>query len=165
MTRPLVLIGPMGAGKSTLGRKLAKLLQMRFLDTDRMVSASHGPITKIFEEKGEKHFRALESKALEKALKTSAVVATGGGVVVTPGNRELLRDVPIVFLDTNADWVLSRINLDKRPLLKSDPGMWERLYQERLGYYRQLAAVTVVTANRPIRAVLEELESKARDVL
>ena len=49
--------------------------------------------------------------------------------------------------------------------MKSDPGMWERLYQERLGYYRQLAAVTVVTANRPIRAVLEELESKARDVL
>ena len=165
MTKPLVLIGPMGAGKSTLGRKLAKLLQMRFLDTDRMVAASHGPIPKIFEQQGEDRFRTLETKALEKALKSPAIVATGGGVVVTQANRELLLDTPIIFLDTNADWVLSRINLEKRPLLKSDPAMWEKLYQERLRYYQQLATATVVTANRPIRVVLEELESKARDVL
>ena len=165
MAKPLVLIGPMGAGKSTLGRKLAKLLETKFLDTDRMISASHGPIPKIFEEQGEDRFRTLETVALEKALKSPAVIATGGGVVVTKKNRELLQDMPTIFLDTNADWVLSRINLDKRPLLKSDPSMWEMLYQERLGYYQQLATATVVTANRPIRVVLEELESKARDVL
>ena len=165
MAKPLVLIGPMGAGKSTLGRKLAKLLETKFLDTDRMISASHGPIPKIFEEQGEDRFRTLETAALEKALKSPAVIATGGGVVVTKKNRELLQDMPTIFLDTNADWVLSRINLDKRPLLKSDPSMWEMLYQERLGYYQQLATATVVTANRPIRVVLEELESKARDVL
>lgn len=165
MAKPLVLIGPMGAGKSTLGRKLAKLLETKFLDTDRMISASHGPIPKIFEDQGEDRFRTLETVALEKALKSPAVIATGGGVVVTKKNRELLQDIPTIFLDTNADWVLSRINLDKRPLLKSDPSMWEMLYQERLGYYQQLATATVVTANRPIRVVLEELESKARDVL
>ena len=165
MAKPLVLIGPMGAGKSTLGRKLAKLLETKFLDTDRMISASHGPIPKIFEDQGEDRFRTLETAALEKALKSPAVIATGGGVVVTKKNRELLQDIPTIFLDTNADWVLSRINLDKRPLLKSDPSMWEMLYQERLGYYQQLATATVVTANRPIRVVLEELESKARDVL
>lgn len=165
MAKPLVLIGPMGAGKSTLGRKLAKLLETKFLDTDRMISASHGPIPKIFEDQGEDRFRTLETAALEKALKSPAVIATGGGVVVTKKNRELLQDMPTIFLDTNADWVLSRINLDKRPLLKSDPSMWEMLYQERLGYYQQLATATVVTANRPIRVVLEELESKARDVL
>lgn len=165
MAKPLVLIGPMGAGKSTLGRKLAKLLETKFLDTDRMISASHGPIPKIFEDQGEDRFRTLETAALEKALKSPAVIATGGGVVVTKKNRELLQDIPTIFLDTNADWVLSRINLDKRPLLKSDPNMWEMLYQERLGYYQQLATATVVTANRPIRVVLEELESKARDVL
>lgn len=165
MAKPLVLIGPMGAGKSTLGRKLAKLLETKFLDTDRMISASHGPIPKIFEEKGEDRFRTLETIALEKALESSAVIATGGGVVVTKRNRELLEDIPTIFLDTNAGWVLTRINLEKRPLLKSDPGMWEKLYQERLGYYQQLATATVVTSNRPIRVVLEELESKARDVL
>ncbi|PWL20423.1 MAG: shikimate kinase [Candidatus Aquiluna sp. XM-24bin5] len=165
MAKPLVLIGPMGAGKSTLGRKLAKLLETKFLDTDRMISASHGPIPKIFEDQGEDRFRTLETAALEKALKSPAVIATGGGVVVTKKNRELLQDIPTIFLDTSADWVLSRINLDKRPLLKSDPSMWEMLYQERLGYYQQLATATVVTANRPIRVVLEELESKARDVL
>ena len=165
MAKPLVLIGPMGAGKSTLGRKLAKLLETKFLDTDRMISASHGPIPKIFEEHGEDRFRTLETVALEKALKSPAVIATGGGVVVTKKNRELLQDMPAIFLDTNAEWVLSRINLDKRPLLKSDPSMWEKLYKERLGYYQQLATATVVTANRPIRVVLEELESKARDVL
>lgn len=165
MAKPLVLIGPMGAGKSTLGRKLAKLLETKFLDTDRMISTSHGPIPKIFEEQGEDRFRTLETVALEKALRSPAVIATGGGVVVTKKNRELLQDMPTIFLDTNAEWVLSRINLDKRPLLKSDPSMWEKLYKERLGYYQQLATATVVTANRPIRVVLEELESKARDVI
>ena len=165
MTNPIVLIGPMGAGKTTLGRKLAKLLDRKFIDTDRLVSASHGPITKIFETQGEERFRALETKALKKALMTPGVIATGGGVVVTAENRDLLTGIPTIFLDTNSDWVLARINLDKRPLLKSDPEMWSRLYQGRLGYYRQLADETVVTANRPIRVVLEELESKARDVI
>jgi len=155
----------MGAGKTTLGRKLAKILERKFIDTDRLVSASHGPITKIFETQGEDTFRTLETKALKKALMTPGVIATGGGVVVTEENRELLTGVPTIFLDTHSDWVLARINLDKRPLLKADPGMWARLYEERLGYYRQLADETVITANRPIRAVLEELESKARNVL
>ncbi|NCV36249.1 MAG: shikimate kinase [Actinobacteria bacterium] len=146
----------MGAGKTTLGRKLAKLLDRKFVDTDRLVSASHGPITKIFETQGEDRFRALETKALKKALMTPGVIATGGGVVVTEENRELLTGIPTIFLDTNSDWVLARINLEKRPLLKAD---------ERLGYYRQLADETVVTANRPIRVVLEELESKARNAI
>ena len=165
MTNPIVLIGPMGAGKTTLGRKLAKLLDRKFVDTDRLVSASHGPITKIFETQGEDRFRTLETKALKKALMTPGVIATGGGVVVTEENRELLTGIPTIFLDTNSDWVLARINLEKRPLLKADTGMWSRLYEERLGYYRQLADETVITANRPIRVVLEELESKARNVI
>jgi len=165
VTNPIVLIGPMGAGKTTLGRKLAKLLDRKFVDTDRLVSASHGPITKIFETQGEDWFRALETKALKKALMTPGVIATGGGVVVTEENRELLTGIPTIFLDTNSDWVLARINLEKRPLLKADPGTWSRLYEERLRYYRQLADETVITANRPIRVVLEELESKARNVI
>ena len=165
MTNPIVLIGPMGAGKTTLGRKLAKLLERKFLDTDRLVSASHGPITQIFEKQGEDKFRTMETKALKKALMTPGVIATGGGVVVAEENRELLTGIPTIFLDTNSDWVLARMNLEKRPLLRTDPGMWSRLYEERLGYYRQLADETVITANRPIRAVLEELESKARNVI
>lgn len=165
MTSPIVLIGPMGAGKSTLGRKLAKLLDRKFIDTDRLVSASHGPITKIFENQGELRFRELETKALKKALMSDGVVATGGGIITQDENRELLRGVPVIFLDTNSEWVLSRINLDKRPLLKADPGMWSKLYEQRLQYYRELATETVVTANRPIRLVLEELESKARNVI
>lgn len=165
MTDPIVLIGPMGAGKTTLGRKLAKVLDMKFVDTDRLVAASHGAITKIFEVHGEEHFRVLETKALKKALMTPGVIATGGGIVTTAENRELLGPIRTIFLDTTSDWVLARINLDKRPLLKADPSMWSKLYEERLEYYRELADETVSTANRPIRAVMEELESKARDVL
>ena len=96
----------MGSGKSTLGKKLAKLLEVEFVDTDKLVSKEFGPIPAIFEEKGESFFRDLETSALRKALTGEAVVATGGGVVLREINRELLKAHNVIFLDSTSKHVL-----------------------------------------------------------
>lgn len=153
-----VLIGPMGAGKTTLGKKLAKKLGLSFADTDRLIAKEHGAITKIFEKFGEDYFRELETKFLEQALHEYEIVATGGGIVLREENRELLIGHKVVFLDTDQQSVIGKINLDKRPLIKNDPDAWGRIYQARLPLYRQAANHTVYTGSRSIRAVTKELE-------
>jgi len=80
--RPIIFVGPMGAGKSTLAKKLAKNLDRVFIDTDRTIEAEHGSISEIFETKGEGYFRSLEERAFSEAIQQGAVVATGGGVVL-----------------------------------------------------------------------------------
>jgi len=154
----IVLVGPMGAGKTTLGKKLAKKHQLRFADTDRLVAAKHGAITRIFEKQGEEKFRELETRYLETALRDFDVVATGGGVVLSQKNRELLKGHNVIFLDTSAESVLGKINLEKRPLLKSDPSSWQRIYDERLSLYESTSEAKLFTGNRPIKTLLKELE-------
>lgn len=161
MSRAVVLVGPMGAGKTTLGKKLAKKLGVRFADTDRLIGARHGSITRIFDKHGEDHFRDLESKALEKALTEFDVVATGGGVVLREENRNLLAGHRVIFLDTNSESVLGKINLEKRPLLKNDPSAWDRIYSERVELYKSVASATLFTGSRPIRTLMSELEELA----
>ena len=161
MSRAIVLVGPMGAGKTTLGKKLAKKLGVSFADTDRLIGSRHGSISRIFEKHGEEHFRNLETKALERALSEFDVVATGGGVVLKEANRELIKSHRVIFLDTNAESVLGKINLDKRPLIKDDPEAWNRIYQNRVELYREVADATLFTGSRPIRTLMAELEELA----
>ena len=161
MSRAIVLVGPMGAGKTTLGKKLAKKLGVSFADTDRLVGAKHGSITRIFDKHGEDHFRNLETKALEQALNEFDVVATGGGALLREANRELLKGHRVIFLDTDEASVLGKVNLDKRPLLKNDPNAWQKIYQERVETYRLVADATLFTGSRPIRTLMTELEELA----
>ncbi len=158
--KPIVLIGPMGAGKTTLGKKLAKALGLPFTDTDREVEKHHGPIAKIFEEQGEDRFRDLEATALSRALESGGVIATGGGVILREANREAMKNALVVLLDTSYESVIGRVNIAKRPLLRDDPGRWSTIYEERIPIYRSLANLTIFTGNRPIKDLLEELQSK-----
>lgn len=158
MHKSIVLIGPMGAGKTTLGKRLAIELGISFVDTDKTVARHHGAITRIFELKGEQHFRELETKALEKALASNSVVATGGGAVLSERNQLLIKDHHVVFLDTSAEHVLGKINLDKRPLLKDNPEKWQEIYDARVGIYRSLADQTVFTGGRGIKQLLETIK-------
>ena len=99
-TRPVALIGPMAAGKTSIGRKLASRLGRTFADTDRLVVLEHGPIPEIFAERGEAAFRHWEAQAVQHALTPGTVVALGGGAVLDADTRALLREQATVVLVT-----------------------------------------------------------------
>lgn len=153
----VVLIGPMGSGKTTYGKKLSKELGLAFTDTDKRISAQHGAISALFERVGESAFRELETAALAAALKVRGVIATGGGVVLSEINREMLKPAFTVFLDTKAVHVIGKISLAKRPLLRGNPGKWQEIYDERIELYRAAADATVFTGGRSMKAVVKEL--------
>ena len=158
--RPIIFIGPMGAGKSTLGKKLAKQLGRDFIDTDRVIESEHGSITDIFEASGEEYFRTLEERAFKSAIEKGGVIATGGGVVLSKANRDLTNSGLVVFLDSTQDAVVDRVNLEKRPLLKSNPDRWQEIYDQRLPLYRDAADIEVFTGTRPIKDLLAEINEK-----
>jgi shikimate kinase len=152
----------MGAGKTTLGKRLAKLLELAFVDTDKLISSEHGSIKDLFTAKGEPFFRRLEEKALLNALDGQAVIATGGGIVLSDQNRSLLKQNASIFLDTNMEFVLQSLNVSKRPLLRDNPENWEKIYRERLPLYKEVSVATVNTANSSVGAIMKNLESEAR---
>lgn len=165
MKQSIVLIGPMGAGKTTLGKKLSKQLGEPFFDTDKLVSSKYGSIERIFETKGEQFFRQKETEALREALTEPAIVATGGGLPVAEENQLLLEGAFVVFLDTTQEYVIGKINLSKRPLLKANPDRWQEIYDERVETYKKLADATVFTGGRSLTGLLAELKEVTRDVL
>lgn len=159
---PLVFIGPMGSGKTRIGRRVAKRLGVPFIDTDKRIVAEHGAITGIFETQGEAHFRELERAAVAEALSEEAVVSLGGGAVLDRLTQESLSAHRVVFLTVDASAVLSRMDTSKRPLLRDGPEAWERIFAERRSIYERLATVTFDTSTRPITRIAEEIAAWAR---
>lgn len=155
----LVLIGPMAAGKTSIGKLLAERLKVPFVDTDERIVSQHGPIPDFFAAHGEAAFREVEEAAVRDALEPGLtnVIALGGGAVLSEKTRGLLPDHLVVLLMTDAETVLSRANLEKRPLLKDDPGAWQRILDERLPLYTTLADVTMFTARLPKDRVADEI--------
>lgn len=147
----VVLIGPMASGKSSIGRHLAALLGREFIDTDSMIVAKHGPITQIFDQLGESTFRQLEESAVAEAIRETkpAVISLGGGAIISPRNRALLENQTVILLMTDLETVLSRANLEKRPLLRDDPEAWNRILEERMPLYQAAADVTFDTGKLP----------------
>jgi len=156
----LVLVGPMGAGKTSVGRRVAKLLGVPFIDTDKRIAAEHGPIPDVFAAHGEAHFRELERAAVAAAITEGGVVSLGGGAVTDPGTRELLRRLPVAYLTVSPDAVALRIRGAGRPLLagEHDPvERWTSIFEQRRGWYEQVADLTVDTSRRPMRTLAEEI--------
>lgn len=148
----ILLIGPMGAGKTSLGRRLAKQLNWSFYDTDHVVIERTGvDISRIFEHEGEGGFRKREYQALDSVLQLpeNAVIACGGGIVMYPDSRRLIMaQTLVVFLDVSVECQLRRLGrLDNRPLLQvPDPkAQLKRLREERLGIYEGVADVRIST--------------------
>src|SRR5215210_3151287 len=150
----------MGSGKSTLGRLLARAMRLEFVDLDRAIVKKAGKeIPEIFAERGEKHFRDLEHEALGDALRgrSPTVVACGGGVVVRPDNRALLRNVTTVFLSEDTDVLYERTRGAGRPLRATSREEFVRRYSERLPFYREVADIEVELGRRPPAEVAEKV--------
>ncbi len=169
MTAPsdaIVLIGPMGAGKTSVGRRVARSLGCTFSDTDKIVVRDHGPIRDLFLTHGEAYFRAVERQAVAEALSRGGVVALGGGAILDPQTRERLTRHRVVLLTVAPHIVASRIHGDERPLLGGDdPAVrWRRIWEERRPIYEAAADVTFDTSSGPLARVVDDIVAWTRRV-
>ena len=159
----LFLVGPMGAGKTTIGRQLARLLNRPFYDSDREIEVRTGvDIPLIFELEGEQGFRKREQAVIDELTQCpSIVLATGGGVVLDPNNRRHLTARGfVIYLQTSVASQLSRTRRDRsRPLLQTrDPGTrLEELMREREPLYRAVADLTINTDDHAAKDIAQRI--------
>jgi shikimate kinase len=164
----VVLVGPPGAGKTTVGRLLAERLGTAYRDTDADIEATAGkPIPEIFLDEGEPHFRDLERAAVRAAVAGhGGVLSLGGGAIMDAGTRALLAGLPVVFLDVGLHDAVRRVGLDApRPLLAVNPRQrWRELMEQRRPLYTEVAHAVVGTDDRTPEdvadAVLDALQLK-----
>ncbi len=166
----LVLVGFMASGKTSVGRRVARRLGYRFLDTDHFIEEELGcTIAELFAAKGEAHFRELESRLARRlSALTNTVVATGGGMPVTPGNFDALRKAGVVvFLDADVEEILQRLGRDTRRPKVQGGELREKvlgLHGERLPVYRQ-ADVIVDTKGKSVNRVAGDLIRLAAEAM
>lgn len=161
----IILVGFMGCGKTTIGKKLAKALGYEFLDTDAMIEEQQGKrISDIFAQEGEEAFRQMETELLMQLRREAVrkVIATGGGMPVREENRRLLREVgTVVFLEAEFDTILERLQNDTtRPLAEGEDRekRLRPLYELRYPLYQEAAEVCVDTEGKSFYALIQELE-------
>ncbi|MFE0355149.1 shikimate kinase [Streptomyces nigra] len=164
----VVLVGPMGVGKSTVGGLMAERLGVGYRDTDDDIVAGQGrTISEIFVDDGEAAFRAMEKQAVRRALEEhDGVLALGGGAVLDAGTRGLLAGQRVVYLSMDVEEAVKRTGLNAaRPLLAVNPRkQWRELMEARRPLYEEVATVVVATDGRTpeevTEAALDALELK-----
>lgn len=163
----VVLVGAMGAGKTTVGRLVAEALGVEFLDTDEMIERTAGKtVSEIFVDDGEPHFRALERAAVAEALAAhEGVLALGGGAVVDPATRDLLAGHRVVFLRVGLSDAAQRVGLGvSRPLLLGNVrGRIKQLLDERAPVYESVARHVVETDGLSAAEVADRVLAVVQD--
>ena len=165
----IILIGYMGCGKSTIGKKLSYAVRKPYVDTDKLIETKEKKtISTIFSEQGEEAFREMETACIKSLFeqKQEHVIAVGGGLPLRSQNRELLKKLGlVVYLDVSPETVYKRIGADvsSRPMLHSDdvPGRIRSLLNERRPLYLKAAHVAVDVNDRSLDAITEEIYREA----
>jgi shikimate kinase len=157
----VILIGPPGSGKTTIGEALATALGVDFHDTDAAIEADQGcSISDIFVLEGESAFRALERAEVARAVADEpGVIALGGGAPMDPASREVLAGQVVVFLDVGIADAAKRVGFDgSRPLLAINPrASWTKLMNERRPTYDAVATHRIDTAGRTVADIVDEI--------
>ena len=167
----IILVGPMGSGKTTVGRRLANELNQDFFDTDHKIIDKTGvTIDHIFDIEGEEGFRKRESKILENLCQMSNIIlATGGGIVILPKNRKILKNAGlVVYLFSSIEQLLRRTAKSKtRPLLENSTDRKKtitELVEARDVYYREVASIVIDTTGKKLHEVINIIIRETENV-
>lgn len=148
-TRPVVIIGPMAAGKSYIGTHLARFYGYEFLDSDHLITDQYGPVSQIFSDRGEAEFRRIEAEIIKGVLthpaRRNTIFSLGGGAPMTASVARMLAHQTVVYIKVDAETVAPRIlNGRTRPLLQPNPlERWSEIFEERRHRYEELASYTL----------------------
>lgn len=159
----LILIGPMGSGKTTIGKLIATRLNLPFRDTDQVIEEDSGKsVSEIFLEDGEDSFRAIEKSVLRKELLSDdTILALGGGAPMSIDAQSALRAIasPVIYFDISLSSVAPRIGFNRdRPLLLNNPrGQWELLMQERRPIYKSIADTVIDVNGKSEMDIVDEI--------
>jgi shikimate kinase len=163
MSNQIVLIGPPGAGKSTIGHSLAKKMQVKFADTDALIEAKlQKKISDIFVDLGEPFFRSEELIVLAEVLQSdNGVISLGGGAPISPQAQELLRSsgAIVIFLDISLGKAAARVGFNRdRPLLLGNPrAQWNELMSSRRPIYESLATAVIPVDDRSVNEICSDI--------
>lgn len=158
---PIVLIGPMGAGKSRVGQRLAASAGVQFVDTDSRIAERYGPIEEIFEREGEEYFRVIEREVVAEALREDAVISLGGGAVLHPDTRDDLATLPVVWLRVSPEAVAPRLAGSIRPLIATGGiAAWTAIQEARTPIYASLADFDIDTSRRSVARIVEDITER-----
>ncbi|KRC62894.1 hypothetical protein ASE14_03545 [Agromyces sp. Root81] len=158
---PIVLVGPMGAGKSRVGQRLAASVGAPFVDTDLRIVERYGPIEEIFDREGEEYFRIVEREVVDEALREEAVISLGGGAVLHEDTRDDLAGLPVVWLQVSASAVAPRLAGGTRPLL-ADGGIerWSAILEARRPLYESVADFSIDTSRRSVARIVDDITGR-----